>query len=176
MPPNTTLRAAQPADFTAITALYAHHVAHGTASFELQPPTLDEMLARAGAINANGLPYQVAERAGEVLAYAYATPYRPRPAYRFTVESSVYVRHDMGGRGLGSALMGEVIAHCEAAGYRQMLAVIGDSHNHASIALHQRLGFARAGVFEAVGFKFGRWLDTVLMQRALGSGASTPAS
>lgn len=165
-----TLRPAVAADIPAITAIYAHHVLNGTASFELAAPTEAEMHARSAGVQEKQLPYLVAEAAGEVIGYAYATPYRPRPAYRFTVETSVYMRHDQAGRGLGRALMEQLIAHCQAQGYRQMIAVIGDSQNHASIGLHQRLGFRQVGVFEAVGFKFGRWLDTVLMQRALGEG------
>jgi phosphinothricin acetyltransferase len=167
------LRDARESDMPAVQAIYAHHVIHGTASFELEPPTLEQMLQRRADICANGLPYLVAERDGEVVGYAYATPYRPRPAYRFTVEDSVYVREGMAGFGIGHALLGAVIQHCTASGRRQMVAIIGNSENSASIRLHTRLGFRQVGVFESVGFKHGRWLDTVIMQRELGEGAST---
>lgn len=167
------LRDARESDMPAVQAIYAHHVIHGTASFELEPPTLEQMLQRRADICANGLPYLVAERDGEVVGYAYATPYRPRPAYRFTVEDSVYVREGMAGFGIGHALLGAVIQHCTASGRRQMVAIIGNSENSASIRLHARLGFRQVGVFESVGFKHGRWLDTVIMQRELGEGAST---
>lgn len=167
------LRDARESDMPAVQAIYAHHVIHGTASFELEPPTLEQMLQRRAGICANGLPYLVAERDGEVVGYAYATPYRPRPAYRFTVEDSVYVREGMAGFGIGHALLGAVIQHCTASGRRQMVAIIGNSENSASIRLHTRLGFRQVGVFESVGFKHGRWLDTVIMQRELGEGAST---
>ncbi|MEN4750255.1 N-acetyltransferase family protein [Pseudomonas sp. Ps21-P2] len=167
------LRDARESDMPAVQAIYAHHVIHGTASFELEPPTLEQMLQRRADICANGLPYLLAERDGEVVGYAYATPYRPRPAYRFTVEDSVYVREGMAGFGIGHALLAAVIQHCTASGRRQMVAIIGNSENSASIRLHTRLGFRQVGVFESVGFKHGRWLDTVIMQRELGEGAST---
>ncbi|TDV56715.1 phosphinothricin acetyltransferase [Pseudomonas graminis] len=167
------LRDARESDMPAVQAIYAHHVIHGTASFELEPPTLEQMLQRRAAICANGLPYLVAERDGEVVGYGYATLYRPRPAYRFTVEDSVYVRDGMAGFGIGHALLAAVIQHCTASGRRQMVAIIGNSENTASIRLHARLGFRHVGVFESVGFKHGRWLDTVIMQRELGEGATT---
>ncbi|MEX6665080.1 N-acetyltransferase family protein [Pseudomonas sp. W2-17] len=167
------LRDARESDMPAVQAIYAHHVIHGTASFELEPPTLEQMLQRRADICANGLPYLVAERDGEVVGYAYATLYRPRPAYRFTVEDSVYVREGMAGFGIGHGLLAGVIQHCTASGRRQMVAIIGNSENSASIRLHARQGFRQVGVFESVGFKHGRWLDTVIMQRELGEGAST---
>ena len=167
------LRDARESDMPAVQAIYAHHVIHGTASFELEPPTLEQMLQRRADICANGLPYLVAERDGEVVGYAYATLYRPRPAYRFTVEDSVYVREGMAGFGIGHALLAGVIQHCTASGRRQMVAIIGNSENSPSIRLHARQGFRQVGVFESVGFKHGRWLDTVIMQRELGEGAST---
>ena len=167
------LRDARDHDLPAVQAIYAHHVIHGTASFELDPPPLSEMLRRRADILGNGLPYLVAERAGEVVGYGYATLYRPRPAYRFTVEDSVYVRDGMGGLGIGQALLNMLIERCEADGRRQMIAIIGNSENTASIRLHQRLGFRQVGVFESVGFKHGRWLDTVLMQRELGDGSGS---
>ena len=167
------LRDARESDMPAVQAIYAHHVIHGTASFELEPPTVEQMLQRRADICANGLPYLIAEREGEVVGYAYATLYRPRPAYRFTVEDSVYVREGMAGFGIGHALLAAVIQHCTDSGRRQMVAIIGNSENSASIRLHARLGFRQVGVFESVGFKHGRWLDTVIMQRELGEGAST---
>ncbi|MDH1261429.1 GNAT family N-acetyltransferase [Pseudomonas sp. GD03944] len=172
--PALTLRAAVALDIPAVAAIYTDHVLHGTASFEIEPPSVEDMHRRHAAVLAAGLPYLVAERAGEVLGYAYATPYRPRPAYRHTIENSVYVRADLAGQGIGRALLGELIALVERGDWRQMVAVIGDSENRASIALHERLGFRRVGVFESVGFKHGRWLDTVLMQRSLGVGDRTP--
>jgi len=167
------LRDARESDMPAVQAIYAHHVIHGTASFELEPPTVEQMLQRRADICANGLPYLVAERGGEVLGYGYATLYRPRPAYRFTVEDSVYVREGMAGFGIGHALLEAVIQHCTEGGRRQMVAIIGNSENIASIRLHARLGFRQVGIFQSVGFKHGRWLDTVIMQRELGEGAGT---
>ena len=167
------VRDARDDDMPSVQAIYAHHVLTGIASFELQPPSLEELLRRRADVLSNGLPYLVAELDGEVVGYGYATLYRPRPAYGNTVEDSVYVRDGMGGRGVGQALLGEVIERCIANGRRQMVAVIGSSENHGSIALHTRMGFRRVGVFEAVGFKHGRWVDTVLMQRSLGDGDTT---
>lgn len=173
MPHDLILRDAGEDDMPAVQAIYAYHVLHGTASFELEPPSLAQMLGRRADIRANGLPYVVAERNGEVLGYGYATLYRPRPAYRFTVEDSVYVRDGMGGLGIGQALLELIVQRCIDSGRRQMVAVIGNSENIASIRLHQRLGFRQVGVFQSVGFKHGRWLDTVLMQRQLGDGADS---
>ena len=164
------IRPAVEADFPKITEIYAHHVLNGLASFEIVPPSEAEMLERFGALAAKGLPYLVAEADGSITGFAYAGPYRPRPAYRFSVENSVYLAPGMAGRGIGKALLKEVISICEALGYRQMIAVIGDSANTASIALHASLGFERAGIFKSVGFKAGRWVDSVLMQRPLGDG------
>ncbi|WP_213881863.1 GNAT family N-acetyltransferase [Pseudomonas sp. dw_358] len=175
MPHDLILRDAHENDMPAVQAIYAHHVIHGSASFELEPPTLKQMLQRRADIRDAGLPYQVAERDGEVFGYGYATLYRPRPGYRFTAEDSVYVREGMAGLGIGHALLNAVIEQCIAGGWRQMVAIIGNSENLASLRLHERLGFRKVGVFESVGFKHGRWLDTVLMQRSLGDGAaSTP--
>ena len=175
MPHNLIVRDARDNDMPAVQAIYAHHVIHGTASFELEPPSLEQMRQRRTDVCAHGLPYLVAERDGEVVGYGYATLYRPRPAYRFTVEDSVYVREDTSGLGTGQALLRRVIERCIEDGRRQMVAIIGNSENIASIRLHERLGFRKVGVFESVGFKHGRWLDTVIMQRELGEGAgSTP--
>jgi len=162
------------ADISAITAIYAHAVGHGTASFEVEPPDEAEMARRRQAVLAGGYPYLVAEIDGTLAGYAYAGAYRPRPAYRFTVEDSIYVAPDRQGSGVGRALLVALIEACEALGFRQMVAVIGDSASQGSIRLHESLGFRPVGVLEAIGFKHGRWLDTVLMQRPLGHGASMP--
>ena len=168
------VRPAVTGDMAAVQAIYAHHVRHGLASFEDDPPDLAEITRRWRDVVDKGLPYVVAEQAGELLGYAYAAPYRTRPAYRFTLENSVYVRDGLQQRGVGQAVMQVVLAECEARGYRQMIAVIGDSANEGSIRLHERLGFTRVGLLTAVGFKFDRWVDSVLMQRQLGRGACAP--
>ncbi|WP_279358412.1 GNAT family N-acetyltransferase [Methylobacterium indicum] len=170
----TVLRPCREDDVAAITAIYAQAVATGRASFEIDPPDEAEMARRRAALVENGYPYLVAERAGAVVAYAYAGPYRARPAYRGTLENSVYVRPDQAGRGLGRRLMERLIAEATGAGFRQMVAVIGDSANAASIGLHAALGFRHVGVLTSVGWKHGTWLDTVLMQRALGPGDGAP--
>jgi len=170
-----SLRAATPEDFAAITKIYADHVSAGTATFEIEPPDLPEMLRRWREVTERGLPYLVATHGDVVAGYAYAGAYRPRPAYRYTVEDSIYLRPDCVGQGIGRALLAALIAGCERAGARQMVAVIGDSDNAASIRLHAGAGFAPIGVLPDVGWKFGRWLDVVLMQRSLGQGASVPA-
>lgn len=168
-----TVRAATERDMAAVQAIYAHHVLHGLASFEEEPPSLDEMKARREAVLARGLPYLVAESNGEILGYSYASSFRPRPGYRYTIEDSVYVRDGAHGRGIGAALLRELIPLCEAGPARQLLAIIGDSGNAASIALHRRFGFEMIGTLRSVGFKLGRWVDTVYMQRALGQGDTT---
>jgi L-amino acid N-acyltransferase YncA len=167
------IRPAAAADITAVTAIYANAVQYGTASFEIDPPDAGEMARRFRGIAGAGLPYLVAELDGAVRGYAYAGPYRTRIAYRCTLEDSIYVAPEFHGRGIGRALLDRLVAEATARGFRQMIAVIGDSAQVASIALHRAAGFRLVGTFEAVGFKFGRWLDTVLMQRALGPGAST---
>jgi L-amino acid N-acyltransferase YncA len=172
--PEIAIRAAARADFGYITQIYADHVRTGTASFELDPPDVAEMRRRWREVRKRGLPYLVAMVAGHVAGYAYAGSYRPRPAYRFTVEDSVYVHADAMGRGIGRALLAALIRQCEQAGARQMLAVIGDGGNTASIRLHAAAGFAPAGTLSSVGYKFGRWLDVVIMQRALGVGDAAP--
>ncbi len=168
------VRAATAADIPAITAIYDHAVRHGTASFELDPPDAADMARRRQTLVDGGFPYLVAEADGTVAGYAYAGPYRPRPAYRWSVEDSVYVAPAMHGRGIGQTLLGELIGEAERRGFRQMIAVIGGSAQTPSIALHRAAGFRLIGTIEHVGHKFGRWLDTVLMQRALGPGASKP--
>ena len=162
------VRDARDDDMDAVQAIYAHHVLHGTASFEEEPPPLAEMRRRRAEVLARGLPYLVAEADGQVAGYSYATPYRSRSAYRFSIENSVYVDHARHRSGIGRALLGELIARCERGEWRQMIAVIGDSAQAASIGLHASFGFRHVGTLQAVGLKFGRWLDTVLMQRALG--------
>jgi len=169
-----TIRPSAAGDMPAIAAIYAHHVLHGLASFEEVPPDIAEMSRRRDDFVARALPYLVAERAGRVVGYAYASPYRTRSAYRFTVEDSIYIEHAEVGRGIGRALLSALIERCTALGYRQMVAVIGGSDTWPSIRLHEALGFARVGVLQAIGFKFGGWVDTVLMQRPLGAGASAP--
>jgi phosphinothricin acetyltransferase len=162
------------ADMPAIQTIYARQVLHGLASFEEEPPSTQDLLARRAGVLELGLPYLTAELAGEVAGYAYASAYRPRPAYRHTIEDSVYVAERMQGQGIGRALLSALIVRCEAGRWRQMIAVIGNSGNAGSIALHRQLGFRVVGTFESVGFKLGGWVDTVLMQRALGPGSSTP--
>jgi L-amino acid N-acyltransferase YncA len=167
------LRNATPGDIPAITSIYAHAVRHGTASFELEPPDEAEMARRQDALLNGGFPYLVAENDDGLAGYAYAALYRTRPAYRFSVEDSVYVAPHAHRRGVGRLLLERLVAESEQRGFRQMIAVIGDSRQTASIALHHALGFRMIGTIENVGFKFDRWLDTVLMQRALGPGAAS---
>lgn len=172
-----TVRGSRDGDVPAIRDIYAFHVLHGLASFEEEPPPVEEMARRRAGVLAGGYPHLVAELDGEVVGYAYASAYRPRPAYRFTVENSVYVREGVRGRGVGRALLGALIERCEHGPWRQMIAVIGDTGNEPSIGLHEAFGFRRVGTLQAVGFKFGRWVDSVLMQRELGAGqASQPAA
>ena len=173
--PALLIRPSRPADLPALTAIYAHAVLHGTGTFELDPPDLAEIARRRDDELGKGLPGLVAEAQGQVLGYAYANHFRPRRAYRFCLEDSIYLHPDARGQGLGRVLLAELIGRCEAAGARQMLAVIGDSANAGSIGVHAALGFEPTGLLKASGWKFGRWLDVVLMQRALGPGASRPA-
>ncbi len=156
-----------------MTEIYEHAVRHGTATFELIPPDLAEVTRRFHALVKGGFPYLVAELDGGVAGYAYAGPYRPRPAYRFTVENSIYLAPTIHRRGIGLQLMRRLIAECEALGFRQMIAVIGDSANAGSVGVHTKCGFQMIGTHPNVGLKFGRWLDTVMMQLALGEGATT---
>jgi phosphinothricin acetyltransferase len=169
-----SIRAAVAGDIAAIQAIYAHHVAHGLASFETTPPTRTEMAARWQAIVGAHLPYLVIEDGGAVAGFAYAGPYRTRPAYRHTLEDSIYLAPSAAGRGLGRALLARLVDECAQRGARQLIAVIGDSANAASMAVHRACGFRQIGVLEAVGWKFGRWVDSVIMQRALGAGRDTP--
>jgi phosphinothricin acetyltransferase len=171
--PTVSIRPATSADIPAITRIYAEAVTHGTASFELVAPDEAEMTRRLSALLDGGYPYIVAEIGGAVAGYAYAGPYRPRPAYRFSVEDSIYVDPKAQRGGVGRALLERLIEQATQRGFRQMIAVIGDSAQTPSIELHRTLGFRPIGTIENVGFKFDRWLDSVLMQRALGPGATT---
>jgi len=169
------VRPAELRDLPAIQAIYAHHVLSGLASFEEAAPSVEEMRLRYDDVLRRGLPYLVAELDGTLAGYGYCSPYRARTAYRFSLEDSVYVRADLQGRGAGRALLAELIVGAEQLGYRQMIAVIGDSAHAASIGLHAAAGFLRVGTLRSVGFKFGRWVDSVIMQRALGEGDASPA-
>lgn len=170
---SVTVRASRDGDVASIAAIYGHHVMHGLGSFEESAPTVDEMARRRAEIVGRGFPYLVAELGGRVVGYAYCSQYRPRPGYRFSVEDSIYVESGREGAGVGSSLLPRLIEDATALGARQMIAVIGDSANAGSIRLHARFGFRQVGIIEAVGFKRGRWVDSVLMQRGLGDGAST---
>jgi L-amino acid N-acyltransferase YncA len=177
-PPNEqaaaiTVRDASETDMDAVQGIYAHHVLSGTASFEETAPSTDELLARRRSVMTLGLPYLVAEQDGRIVGYCYASAYRPRPAYRHTIEDSVYVADGLGGRGIGRLLLSTLIERCEAGPWRQMLAIVGDSGNAGSIALHRSAGFRVVGTLASVGFKFGRWIDSVVMQRALCEGDRT---
>jgi L-amino acid N-acyltransferase YncA len=173
MTPSLLIRPSEPADLAAITRIYAHAVNHGTGTFELDAPDEAEMAQRRAAVLANGLPWLVAERDGAVLGYAYANHFRPRRAYRFCVEDSIYLDESARGQGAGRLLLAELMTRCEARGARQMLAVIGDSANAGSVGVHRACGFEPVGVLRSAGWKFGRWLDVVMMQRSLGEGSST---
>ncbi len=168
------IRCAEISDLTTITEIYAHAVKNGVASFELEAPDLAEMEQRFRAITKNGYPYIVAESFNSVVGYAYANSYRPRPAYRWSVENSVYVASDNHGTGVGRALLSRLISDCETCGYRQMIAVIGGADHFPSIALHRSLGFDIAGQLTGVGWKHQQWQDSVIMQRALGKGCESP--
>jgi L-amino acid N-acyltransferase YncA len=174
MPSTLTVRDATNDDMAVVQSIYSHYVLQGLATFEEIAPSVDEMVARRDAIVARDLPYLVAVLDGSVVGYGYAGTYRPRVAYQYTVEDSVYVTQGLVGRGIGKALLNPLIQHCERGPWRQMVAIIGDSANIASVVLHERAGFRLIGTLNAVGFKLGRWVDTVLMQRALGVGSSLP--
>jgi L-amino acid N-acyltransferase YncA len=167
-----TIRPARDADLAAITAIYSHHVLHGTGTFETTPPTEADMATRRADVLAKGLPYLVAEDAGQVLGFAYCNWFKPRPAYRFSAEDSIYLAPASNGKGLGRALLAELAAQAERVGVRKLIAVIGDSANAGSIGVHRTLGFTHVGVLASCGWKFGRWLDVVLMEKALGAADS----
>ncbi|MFM0640023.1 GNAT family N-acetyltransferase [Paraburkholderia metrosideri] len=174
LPPTApVIRDAAEVDLPAIQAIYAHHVLTGVASFEEIPPSVDDLRTRLASVRSHGLPYMVAEIGGEVAGYCYATPYRPRVAYRHTIEDSIYIGDAYRGRGLGRALLQALIERCETGPWRQMVAVIADGGSGGSLSLHTQLGFELTGTLKAVGFKHGRWLDTTLMQRTLGAGDSS---
>ncbi len=168
------IRPSQSTDLPAITAVYGHHVLHGTGTFETEPPTEADMTQRRADVLAKGLPYLVAEQDGQVLGFAYCNWFKPRPAYRFSAEDSVYVAHDAPRQGIGRALLAELSAQAERAGVRKLIAVIGDSSNLGSVGVHRATGFTDVGVLKACGWKFGRWLDVVLMEKSLGLGDSAP--
>ena len=170
----STIRASTEQDLPAITAIYAHHVLTGTATFETTAPTEAEMAARRADVLGKGLPYLVAEEGDQVLGFAYCQWFKPRPAYRFSAEDSIYLHPDASGKGLGRRLLAELAAQAEAAGIRKLMAVIGDSANAASIGVHRSIGFEPVGVFKSCGWKFGQWLDIVLMEKTLGEGDATP--
>lgn len=168
------IRPSRNEDIDAITRVYGHHVLHGTGTFETTPPTVADMTTRRADVLAKGLPWLVVEDGGEVLGFAYGNWFKPRPAYRFSAEDSIYMAPEATGKGLGRALLAELLAALERAGVRKVMAVIGDSANAGSIGLHRALGFEPAGVINSCGWKFDRWLDIVLMQKPLGAGDSTP--
>jgi len=170
---SVSIREATEDDLTTIQVIYTHHVNHGLASFEELAPDIAEISRRRDVVRDNGLPYLVANKDGVVQGFAYASPFRARSAYRYTVEDSVYVGPDALGAGIGSALLSALIEQCTERGFRQMVAVIGDSANQSSVGLHAKHGFVQTGLMPAVGFKFGRWVDSVRMQRALGDGDTT---
>jgi len=170
------VRPATPDDLPAIHSIYSHHVLHGLASFEESAPPLEEMRRRFDDVRGRRLPYLAADFGGALIGYGYCAPYRSRSAYRYSLEDSIYVRQGSEGRGVGAALLRELVSRCEGLGYRSIIAVIGDSANAASINLHASLGFLRVGTLRSAGFKFGRWVDSVLMQRMLGPGDATPPS
>src|SRR5262245_15570987 len=172
-PTGLSIRPAIDRDVPHVADIYAHYVVTGLASFEVTPPDAGEIARRRAAVLARGLPFLVAETDDRIVGYAYAAPYRSRPAYCYTLEDSVYVHRDFAGRGIGRRLLDQLVAECAASGYRQIIAVIGDSANRGSIRLHEVCGFKRAGLLPSVVFKFGRWVDSVLMQRPLGPGAET---
>ena len=171
--PALIIRDATPDDMIAVQGIYAVHVLHGTATFEEVPPSVDEMLGRRAQILAAGMPYLVAVLNGEVVGYCYAAQYRPRVAYRYTIEDSIYLAENQAGKGLGKALLAALIERCEQGPWRQMIAVIAGNNNFSSIGLHRSMGFTHAGTQMATGFKFGQWIDVVFMQRALGAGKSS---
>lgn len=169
-----SIRPSTDADVAAITAIYTHHVLHGTGTFEIDPPTAQDMGARRADVLTKGLPYLVAEEDGRVLGFAYCTWFKPRPAYRFSAEDSIYLAPEAAGRGLGRQLLAALAGEAEARGVRKLIAVIGDSANAGSVGVHRALGFTQVGVIRSCGWKFERWLDIVLMEKALGAGDSQP--
>ncbi|RZJ26838.1 MAG: N-acetyltransferase family protein [Haliea sp.] len=168
-----TIRPSRDADLPQITAIYAHHVLHGTGTFETTPPSEADMATRRADVLGKGLPYLVAEEGGRVLGFAYCQWFKPRPAYRFSAEDSIYLHTDAAGKGLGKELLRVLADAAQAVGVRKLIAVIGDSNNLSSVGVHRALGFSQVGVFKSCGWKFGKWLDIVLMEKAIGEGDST---
>lgn len=161
-------------DIPAITAIYAHHVLHGTGTFETEPPSVADMTTRRADVLSKGLPYLVAEDDGRIVGFAYGNWFKPRPAYRYSVEDSIYLAPDLHRKGLGRALLTELLARCESVGIRKMMAIIGDSANAGSVGVHRALGFEQVGKIESCGWKFGAWRDIVIMQKTLGVGNTQP--
>jgi phosphinothricin acetyltransferase len=170
----TTIRSSQDQDLAAITAIYAHHVLHGTGTFEVDPPSQEDIHTRRADVLSKGLPYLVAADGEQVLGFAYCNWFKPRPAYRFSAEDSIYISPDAQGKGLGRALLAELSAHAEKAGVRKLIAVIGDSANTGSIGLHLSVGFSHVGILKSCGWKFNQWLDVVMMEKTIGLGNSCP--
>jgi len=168
------IRPSRDEDLPAITAIYAHHVLHSTGTFETEPPSVADMTARRADVLSKGLPYLVAEEDGRIAGFAYGNWFKPRPAYRYSVEDSIYLAPDLHRKGLGRALLTELLARCEAAGIRKMMAIIGDSANAGSVGVHLALGFTQVGIIESCGWKFGAWRDIVIMQKTLGAGDTLP--
>ncbi|CAN5523351.1 GNAT family N-acetyltransferase [soil metagenome] len=168
------IRPSRDEDISAITAIYAHHVLHGTGTFETEPPAKNDMAARRADVLSKGLPYLVAEQDGEILGFAYGNWFKPRPAYRYSVEDSIYLAPGLQRKGLGRALLTELLARCETTGIRKVMAIVGDSANAGSVGVHLALGFTQVGVVEACGWKFGAWRDIVIMQKILGAGGTEP--
>jgi L-amino acid N-acyltransferase YncA len=168
------IRPSRDKDISAITAIYTHHVLYGTGSFETEPPGAADMAARRADVLSKGLPYLIAEQDAKIVGFAYGNWFKPRPAYRYSVEDSIYLAPDLHRNGVGRALLAELLARCEAVGIRKVMAIIGDSANAGSIGLHRALGFAHVGVFESCGWKFGAWRDIVIMQKTVGLGATEP--
>ncbi|WP_395060084.1 GNAT family N-acetyltransferase [Polaromonas sp.] len=168
------IRPSREDDLPAIAAIYAHHVLHGTGTFETEPPSIADMGTRRADVLSKGLPYLVAEEAGAVIGFAYGNWFKPRPAYRYSVEDSIYLAPDGGGKGIGRALLSELLARCESAGIRKIMAIIGDSANAGSVGLHRALGFTQVGIVASCGWKFGAWRDIVIMEKTLGAGDTEP--
>ena len=168
------IRPSSDADLPAITAIYAHHVLHGTGSFETEPPSVADMMARRADVLSKGLPYLVVEQDGKIAGFAYGNWFKPRPAYRYSVEDSIYMAPDLQGKGLGRALLTELMARFEAVGIRKVMAIIGDSTNTGSVGIHLALGFTQVGIVDSCGWKFGAWRDIVIMQKTLGLGNTQP--
>jgi L-amino acid N-acyltransferase YncA len=169
------IRPSRDEDIASITAIYAHHVQNGTGTFEIDPPSVEDMTGRRADVLSKGLPYIVAEEAGRVIGYAYCTWFKPRPAYRFSAEDSIYLAPGVHGKGIGRALLAELAAQAERVGIRKLIAVIGDSNNAGSVGVHRSLGFTHVGILKSCGWKFNQWLDVVMMEKALGPGDTTPA-